>query len=83
MSRPVLTPAFMESIIEFGETVPKELTDAVCGDIVDYSHVFSWNAFDLGCIKDVPHKVIRTDRTPSIQLYRQYMYTPFNQAVLH
>ena len=83
LSRPVLTPAFVESIIEFGETVPKELRDAVCGDIVDYSHVFSWNAFDLGCIKDVPYKVIRTDSMTSIQPFRQYMYPPFNQTVLH
>ena len=54
-SVPVLTREFVGSCIEFGPDVPPAMREAVCQDIIDYSHAFSWNAFDLGCISDVPH----------------------------
>ena len=80
---PVLTPAFVMSTVEFGPDVPDPVRLAVCQDIIDYSHVFSWNAFDLGCITDFPHRVVRLDHSPAIQPSRPHLYTPFNDAVLH
>ena len=80
---PVLTPAFVMSTVEFGPDVPNPIRLAVCQDIIAYSHMFSWNAFDLGCITDFPHRVIRLDHSPAIEPSRPHLYTPFNEAVLH
>ena len=82
-SFPVLTSAFVASMIDFSSEVPDHVRKAVCQDVIDYSHVFSWNAFDLGCITDVPHQVIRLDHSPAVQPSRPYLYTPFNDSVLH
>ena len=82
-SLPVLTKEFVASSIEFADTVPPEVRDAVCLDIIDYSHAFSWNAFDLGCITDVPHRVVRVDDSPAIHPSRRHLYTPHNEAILH
>ena len=82
-SLPILTPAFIMSSIEFAPEVPESIRLAVCQDIIDYSHVFSWNAFDLGCITDIPHQVVRIDPSPAIQPSHPYLYTPFNAAILH
>ena len=49
-SMPVLTHGFVLSNIEFGPEVPDPMKRLVCKDIIDYSYVFSWNAFDLGYI---------------------------------
>ena len=81
-SLPVLTQEFVESQIEFGD-VPPDVRAAVCGDIIEYSHAFSWNAFDLGCISDVPHRVLRTDDSPAVYSSRRHLYTPYNEAILH
>ena len=81
-SLPVLTKEFVASCIEFGD-VPPLVQEAVCQDIIDFAHAFSWNAFDLGCITDVPHRVIRTDHSPAIQSSRRHLYTLANEAVLH
>ena len=80
---PVLTAAFVTSSIDFAEQVPSEIREAMCHDIISYSHVYSWNAFDLSCIQDMPNRVIRIDPSHTIQLSRQHLYTPFNQAILH
>ena len=81
-SLPTFTREFVASCIEFGD-VPPAIRAAVCQDVIDYSHAFSWNAFDLGCIADVPHKVIRVDPTPAVQPSRRHLYTPSNEAILH
>ena len=65
------------------QTVPPVVPDAVCQDIIDYSHAFSWNAFDLGCITDVPHRVIWVDSSPAVQPSRRHLFTPANEAILH
>lgn len=83
LNKPVLTSAFVASNIEFAADVPDIVRGAVCQDIIDYSHVFSWNAFDLGCIADVPHRVIRTDSSPAVQASRHHLYTPLNEKILH
>ena len=80
---PVLTCAFVASTIDFSDEVPDHVKQAVCQDVIDYSHVFSWNAFDLGCITDIPYRVIRLDHSPAVQPSRPYLYTPFNDSVLH
>lgn len=49
-SLPVLTCEFVESSIEFAPLVLLNVRAVVCQDIIEYSHAFSWNAFDLGCI---------------------------------
>lgn len=81
-SLPTFPKEFVASCIEFGD-VPSAIRDAVCQDIIDYSHAFSWNSFDLGCITDVPHRVIRVDHSPAIQPSRHHLYTPSNKAILH
>ena len=80
---PVLIPAFIMSTIHFASEVPTHTKLAICQDIIDYSHVFSWIAFDLGCITDVPYRVNRFDYSPAVQLSRQHLYTPYNEAILH
>ena len=82
-SLPVLTREFVASAIEFATAVPSEVHTAVCQDIIEYSQAFSWNAFDLGCIMDVPHRVIRVDASPAVQPYRRHLYTPCNEQILH
>lgn len=82
-SFPVLTCEFVESCIEFGAAVPRGVRAVVCQHIIDYSHAFSWNAFDLGCISDVPHRVVRVDASPAVHPSRKHLYSPHNEAVLH
>ena len=79
----VLTIEFVESSMEFGDCVPAEVRTAVCQDVIDYAHAFSWNAFDLGCIMDMPHRVIRVDSSPAVQPSRRHLYTQYNDAILH
>ena len=79
---PTFTREFVASCIEFGD-VPSAIREAVCQDIIDFSHAFSWNAFDLGCITDVPHRVIRIDHSAAVHPSRRHLYTPSNEAILH
>ena len=82
-SLPVLTSEFVASHIEFAVSVPQEMRVTVCQDIIDYSHAFSWNTFDLGCISDVPNSVIRVDDSPAVQPFRRHLYTACNEGILH
>ena len=48
----------------------------VCGDVIEFADVFSWNAFDLGCIQDVPMRISRFDPSPARMLSRRHLDNP-------
>lgn len=79
---PILTVGFVKDNLKFGPEVPEEIQRLVCGDVIEYADVFSWNTFDLGCIKDVPHKIIRHDKTPAVQHSRKHLLNPINANII-
>ena len=47
---PILTVDFIKDHLRFGPAVPEEMKIEVCGDVIEFAAVLSWNAFDFGCI---------------------------------
>jgi hypothetical protein len=67
---PTLTMEFIRNTFKFGPTVPEGTIKKVCLDILEYSDVYSWHEFDLGCITDVPHRIELTDKMPVVTASR-------------
>ena len=79
---PTLTLDFVRSLFKFGPDVPAEVMNEVCMDIIEFSDVYSWHEFDLGCITDVPHKIRLTDDKPIVFPSRHALYLPKNDRVI-
>ena len=79
---PTLTMEFIRNTFKFGPTVPEETIKKACFDILDYSDVYSWHEFDLGCITDVPHRIELTDEIPVVSASRPALYLPKNQRII-
>ena len=47
---PILIVEFIKDHLRFRPAVPEDTKIEVYGDVIEFADVFSWNAFDLGCI---------------------------------
>ncbi|KAF8456192.1 hypothetical protein BGX38DRAFT_66639 [Terfezia claveryi] len=79
---PVLTVEFVKNNMQFGPEVPEEIKRLVCEDIIEYADACSWNQFDLGHIKDIPHTINRWDPIPAIEPSRKHLSNPINTKIL-
>jgi hypothetical protein len=80
---PTLTLEFVRNLFKFGpKDVPSEIVNRVCMDIIEFSDVYSWHEFDLGCITDIPHKIRLTDKKPIVFPSRHDLYLPKNDRVI-
>jgi len=79
---PTLTLEFVNNLFKFGPEVPEDIKKKVCLDIIEFSDVYSWHEFDLGCITDVPHKIKLVDEKPIVFPSRHALYLPKNDRVI-
>ena len=79
---PTLSVEFVKKVFEFGPTVPPQVVDQVCLDIIEFADAYSWHEFDLGCITDVPHVINVTDNDPVVFPSRPALYLPKNERVI-
>ena len=60
---PIVSVDFIKDYLRFKPAVLEDMKIEVCGDVIEFADVFSWNAFDLCCIRDVPMGISRFDLT--------------------
>lgn len=75
---PLLTPEFVLQNLSFGPNVTAEVKVEIASDVIRFADVFSWNQFDLGCIKDVPHTISRFDFSHAIMEFCCHLANPIN-----
>lgn len=73
---PLVTIDFILAQIFVDDSIPLVIYCQMTQDIIDYSDVYSWHEFNLGCITDIVHKILRKDTKPVISLSRSSLYTP-------
>jgi len=78
----LLTVEFILQNLRFGPNVPQDIKTLVAKDVISFADVFSWNQYDLGCIKDVPHSISRFDSTPAIMESCRHLANPINKAII-
>jgi len=79
---PLLTVEFILQNLRFGPNVLQDIKTLVAKDVISFADVFSWNQFNLGCIKDVPHSISRFDSTLAIMESQRHLANPINKAII-
>ena len=79
---PILTIEFIKDHLRFGPAIPEEIKIKLCSDVIEFADVFSWNAFDLGCIRDVPMGISRFDPSPARMPSKRHLDNPVNKEII-